>query len=73
MSLLKLKEQFIDKLTRFKNGTDFMDSDKPIEAKEKWESELVRLREELNDLEYQLRQSGCAMSDEEIHRLIENL
>ena len=73
MSILKLKEQFIDKLTRFKKGTDFMGSDKPIEAKEKWESELVKLREELNDLEYQLRQSGCEMSDEEINQLIENL
>ncbi len=71
MPILTLKEQFIDKLTRFKKGCDYADS--TDEAKWKWEPELVKLREELNDLEYQLKQSGCEMSEEEIHRTIENL
>lgn len=66
-----LKEQFIDKLKQFKKAMDYMDS--PASDREKWQPKFCKLLAELNDLEYQLRESGCEMSDEEIHRLIENL
>jgi hypothetical protein len=69
----ELKQQFLDKLKAFKKAMDYMDGPASIEDKIKWEPRIVQMRKELNDLEYQLRQSGCEMSDEEIHRLIENL
>lgn len=71
MSILELKEQFIDKLSRLKKAMDYADGDN--EDKWKWQPEFVKILTEVNNLEYQLRQSGCEMSDEEIHQLIENL
>jgi hypothetical protein len=72
-NLLALKEQFIDKLKPFKKAMDYMDNSASVADKVKWQPRFCAMLAELNDLEYQLRQSGCAMPDEEINRLIENL
>lgn len=73
MSVLELKQQFIDKLKRFKAGAAYMDGPASVADKDKWQPVFCELLSEINDLIEWLRQSGCQMSDEEIHRLIENL
>jgi len=70
---IELKELFLDKLKAFKKAMDYMDSEASVEDKTKWQPRFIKMLAEVNDLEYQLRQSGCEMSDEEIHQLIENL
>lgn len=73
MGDIKLKEMFLNKLKAFKKAIDYMDSPASVADKEKWQPRFTNMLNELNDLEYQLRQSGCEMSDEEIHRLIESV
>ena len=73
MGGIELKEQFFNKLKAFKKAMDYMDGPASIEDKTKWQPRFCAMLAEMNDLEYQLRQSGCEMSDEEIHQLIENL
>lgn len=73
MGDIELKELFLDKLKAFKKAMDYMDSEASVEDKTKWQPRFIKMLAEVNDLEYQLRQSGCEMSDEEIHQLIENL
>jgi len=69
--LLILKQQFVDKLSRLKKAMDYADSDNP--DKWKWQPTFMEILREVSDIECQLRQSCCIMSDEEIHRTIENL
>jgi hypothetical protein len=70
---LKLRQEFISKLKAFKKALDYMDSEASTADKTKWQPRFCRMLKDLNDMEYQLRQSGIVMSDEEIHQLIENL
>ena len=68
-----IKEQFVDKLKKFKKAMDYMDGGEATAEKEKHQKRFCAMLADLNDLESQLRQSGCEMSDGEIHQLIENL
>jgi hypothetical protein len=67
-----LKEQFITQLEGFKKAIRHMDSEASTADKIKWQPKFCKLLAELNDLEYQLRQSG-EMTDEELHGIIENM
>jgi len=71
--LLALKEQFISKLPQFKKAMDYMDCPASEADKDKWQPKFCKLLAELNSLEYQIRQSGCEMPDEEILKLMENV
>ena len=73
MGDVELKELFLDKLKAFKKAMDYMDSPASTADKTKWQPRFTNMLAELDGLEHQLRQSGCEMSDEEIHRLIENM
>lgn len=73
MGGIELRELFLEKLKAFKKAMDYMDGPASIENKMKWQPRFLTLLAEVNSLEYQLRQSGCEMSDEELHQLIENM
>jgi len=68
-----LKEQFIDKLKKFKKAMDYMDSEADTAEKEKHQKRFCSMLADLNKMECQLRQSGYTMPDEEISRMIENM
>jgi hypothetical protein len=73
MPILKLKTEFIEKSKHFKVAMAYMDSSASDTEKDKWQPKFCKLLAELNSLEYQIRQSGCEMPDEEILKLMENV